>query len=86
MDRMELEKRTKSFALAAIVEKEAAETLHWLELCRDSCLGEAETCNRMLVEADELLAIFTSIGRTAKRNDRRFDLHSNPKSAIRNPK
>jgi four helix bundle protein len=50
----------------AIVEKEAAETQYWLELCRGAGIGEAAPCNQLLDESTQLLAIFTTIGRTAK--------------------
>ena len=47
----------------AIVEKEAAETQYWLELCGETNLGDAKECSWLLQEADELIAIFTSIGK-----------------------
>ena len=47
----------------ALVEKEAAETLYWLQLCRDSHLGDSRTCETLLDEADQLLAIFTAVGK-----------------------
>ncbi len=51
-----------------VVEKEAAETEYWLELLAESELVPAPTIAPLQVEAKELLAIFTAIGRTAKRN------------------
>jgi four helix bundle protein len=60
-----------------IVEKEAAETLYWIELCGQAGLGRAEDRSWLLRESTELLAIFTAIGKTTK---------SNSKSAVRNPK
>jgi four helix bundle protein len=51
----------------AIVEKEAAETQYWLELCDEAKIGEAAERRWLLKEASELLAIFTSSGRTARR-------------------
>ena len=51
-----------------IVEKEAAETQYRLELCDEADIGDqAERC-WLLKESAELLAIFTSSGRTAKAN------------------
>ena len=43
----------------AIVEKEASETLYWLELLLEAGIGANQ-------EAKELLAIFTAAGRTSK--------------------
>ncbi len=43
----------------AIVEKEASETLYWLELLLEAGIGAHQ-------EAKELLAIFTAAGRTSK--------------------
>lgn len=49
-----------------IDEKEASETQYWLEICDEAKLGEAKQRVWLLREAGELLAIFTSSGRTAK--------------------
>jgi len=49
-----------------IVEKEAAETQYWLELSKEAHLGSAQECQWLLQESGELLAIFTSIGKTTK--------------------
>jgi four helix bundle protein len=51
----------------AVVEKEAAETQYWLELCEDAEVGDADERRWLLGESGELLAIFTTTGRTAKR-------------------
>jgi four helix bundle protein len=51
-----------------IVEKEAAETQYWLELCDEAGVGDQTERRWLLQEAGELLAIFTSSGRTAKGN------------------
>ncbi|HAF13776.1 MAG TPA: four helix bundle protein [Blastocatellia bacterium] len=48
-----------------IVEKECSESGFWLEICD---LGNVEQRNWLLRESRELLAIFTSIGRTSKSN------------------
>lgn len=61
-----------------IVEEECDETLFWLELIVESNLLEKERLLAMIKEADELTAIFTASGKTARQN--------NPKSPIRNPK
>jgi len=50
----------------AIVEKESAESEYWLELFNESNVGEVSERRWLLTEAGELLAIFTSIGRSTK--------------------
>ena len=50
----------------AIVEKEASETQYWLELFDASNIGDSESLSWLLAESGELLAIFTSIGKTTK--------------------
>ena len=50
----------------SIVEKEAAETQYWLELCEAAGIGDAKNVKRLLKESGELLAIFTAIGRSTK--------------------
>jgi four helix bundle protein len=50
----------------AIVEKEAAEAQYWLELFEDSKVGDPAERRWLLQECGELLAIFTSSGKTAK--------------------
>ena len=49
-----------------ISEKEASETMYWLEICAAAPLGEAGEIGKLLKEATELLAIVTTIGRKAK--------------------
>lgn len=61
-----------------VVEEEADETLFWLEIIHESGMMKFNRLESLLIEADELVAIFTSSGKTAKIN--------NPKPAIRNPK
>jgi len=51
-----------------IVEKECSESRYWLELCNEAHLGDVELLNWLLQESDELLRIFTSIGRSTKAN------------------
>ena len=50
-----------------IVEKEAAEAQYWLDISQEAHLGNDEERQRLLHESGELVAIFTSIGRTTKR-------------------
>jgi four helix bundle protein len=52
----------------AIVEEEADESLFWLELITESGLISAERLKDLTKEADELTAIFTATGKTAKQN------------------
>ena len=71
----------------AIVEKECSESGFWIEICEEANLGSPELRKWLSVESRELLAIFTSIGRSTKatalvRNRGFF----NSKSEIRNSK
>ena len=50
----------------AIAEKEASETLYWLELMLVTGIGSKQESLRLMQEARELLAIFTAVGRTSK--------------------
>lgn len=50
-----------------LVEKECSETQYWLEVFEESDIGECEDRQWLLGESSELLAIFTTIGRKAKR-------------------
>ncbi len=50
----------------ALVEKEAAETQYWVELFDESSIGNSEDRCWLLQESSSLLAIFTTIGKTAK--------------------
>ncbi len=52
----------------AIVEEEADESLFWLELIAESGLMNTERLKDLTKEADELTAIFTATGKTAKQN------------------
>ena len=49
-----------------IVEKEASESQYWLEICDEAKFGDTQQREWLLQESGELLAIFTSSGRTAK--------------------
>ena len=79
----------------AIVEKESSESLYWLELCNEAKFGNIELRQWLMQESRELLAIFTSAGRTSKANRQAPHLQyrnsspqpfENSKSAIRNSK
>ena len=50
----------------AVVEEEADECLYWLELLGESGLVSTPALRTLLKEADELTAIFTAAGKTAK--------------------
>jgi four helix bundle protein len=53
-----------------IVEEEADESVYWLELMEESGLVGIKDTITLKKEANELTAIFTAIGRTAKANQR----------------
>jgi len=50
----------------AIAEKEASETVYWLELMVEAGIGSRSEVAKPMQEAGELLAIFTAAGRTSK--------------------
>ena len=50
----------------AISEKEASETVYWLELMSEAGISDRGEVVRLLQEVGELLAIFTAAGRTSK--------------------
>lgn len=60
------ESRNDFIHKVAIVEKESSETRYWLEICEEARFGDPEHLKWLLQESTELLAIFTSSGRTAK--------------------
>jgi four helix bundle protein len=49
-----------------VVEEEADETVYWLELLEESQMVNQVVLHPLLDEANQLTAIFTSIGKTAK--------------------
>jgi four helix bundle protein len=53
-----------------IVEEEADECIYWLELMEESGLVNSENLIILKKEANELTAIFTAIGKTAKLNQK----------------
>lgn len=50
-----------------IVEKEAAESQYWLEICEEINLGDKHDREWLLKESGELIAIFSKIGKTTKK-------------------
>jgi four helix bundle protein len=52
----------------SIVEKEASESCFWLELCDEAHFGNPDKLSWLLAESRELLAIFTSVGKSTKAN------------------
>ncbi len=53
-----------------IVEEEADESIYWLELMEESGLVDPNSISALKKEANELTAIFTAIGKTAKEKQR----------------
>jgi len=53
-----------------IVEEEADESIYWLELMEESGLVDSNSISALKKEANELTAIFTAIGKTAKEKQR----------------
>jgi len=49
-----------------VAEKEAAETVYWLEICQETGIGLKERIDHLHKEAGELLAILITIGRKSK--------------------
>ena len=60
------ESRNDFFHKIGIIEQEASESQYWLELCDEAKFGATQQREWLLQESGELLAIFTSSGRTAK--------------------
>jgi four helix bundle protein len=69
--------KAKFIAKIGTVAEEVDESAFWLELIMDGGLLTSERVSPLHQEAEELTAIFTASGRTAKAN--------NPKSTIRDP-
>ena len=53
-------------AKIGIVEQESDESLFWLEILKESGISKGKLLEELLVEADELVAIFTTIGKKSK--------------------
>ena len=51
-----------------VAEEEADESLYWLELISESNIIRADRLAGLIKEADELTAILTAAGKTARRN------------------
>ena len=51
-----------------IVQKEASETQYWLEVLLESNIINSDGIDVLLNESTQLLAIFTAIGKTSKKN------------------
>ena len=66
-----------------IVEEECDKSLLWLELILESDQLKNELLSVVIREANELTAIFTASGKTAKQNSQGKSIR-NQKSAIRN--
>ena len=47
--------------------QEADESMLWLELLRDDCFIRSEALDKLLIEADELIAIFVTMSKNVKR-------------------
>jgi len=60
-----------------IVEEEADECAYWLELMDESGLVKFDLIHTLKKEANELTAIFTAIGKTAKQNQRNIKSGNN---------
>ena len=66
----------------AIVAKEAAESLYWIELFNEAMIGNREQIRVLFDECNQLVAIFTRMGKTAKENLARASAIRNPPSDI----
>ena len=75
--------RSKAEFIAKIgtVAEEADESAFWLELIMDGSLLKSDLVIPLHREAEELTAIFTASGRTAKQNTPHSTIH-NPRSKI----
>lgn len=52
-----------------IIIEEADESHYWLEIIRDAALLQGMELDRLIIEANELTAIFTATNKTAKLKD-----------------
>ena len=59
--------KAEFIAKIGIVEQEADETLYWLELLQESKIVNPERLIDLTKEADELVAIFATIGKKSKK-------------------
>lgn len=51
-----------------ICESEASETVYWLEIIKDLKYIDSNKIDLVIIEAKEILALFTSIGQKLKKN------------------
>ena len=64
-------KSTKDFIYKVeVVLEEADESHYWLEIIRDAGLIKGEDINKLILEANELTAIFVATSKTIKANRR----------------
>jgi four helix bundle protein len=68
--------RAEFIAKLGTVLEQADESLYWLELLVDSKLVTLQRADRLLLEANQLTAIFTASVRTAKGLRKRVDIKS----------
>lgn len=59
--------KTEFTSKIGVVEQEADETLYWLEIIRECDWIKHELVDSLIIEADELVAIFTTIGKKSKK-------------------
>ena len=60
--------KAEFIAKVGVVVEEADETVFWLELLVDTGIVQSERMAELLIEANELLAIFAASQRTARRS------------------
>ena len=77
--------KAEFIAKIGIVAEEADECAFWLELIIEGGLLKPERVSPLRQEAEELTAIFTASGRTAKQNNQKSAI-PNPQSTIHNSK
>ena len=77
------ESRSDFIHKIGVTEKEAAETQYWLEIFEELGIGQPEDRSWLLHESGELVAIFTSIGKTSKSTNLKTR-RSNWQNEIRN--
>jgi four helix bundle protein len=79
-------KRSKSKAdfnyKIQVVLEEADESHYWLEIIRDACLLAGENLNSLIIEANELTAIFAATHKTIQLNNSDIKKSEIKKSAI----
>ena len=76
------ESRRDFLHTVAIVAKEGAESLYWIELFDEAMIGNKEQIRLLLDECNQLVAIFNRMRKTAKENLSRTSAIRYPQSAI----